>query len=120
VAPIAIYYPLETASANSATLFSNKPHRDLLWSNAMDHTQNFYTALQLELARGGWDYHIVDSYYLERARIQDRALHLADEQFRVLILPPMTDMEERAIEKVRKGQPALLDTITVQRDEYNE
>ncbi len=102
VAPIAIYYPLETAFANSATLFSNKPHRDLLWSNAMDHVQNFYTALELELARGGWDYHIVDSYYLEQARIQDRALHLADEQFRVLILPPMTDMEERAIEKVRK------------------
>jgi acetolactate synthase-1/2/3 large subunit len=27
---------------------------------------------------------------------------------------------ERAIEKVRNGQPALLDTLTVQRDEYNE
>mgnify|MGYP003340560608 CR=1 FL=1 len=27
---------------------------------------------------------------------------------------------ERAIEQVRKGKPALLDTITVQRDEYNE
>jgi len=27
---------------------------------------------------------------------------------------------ERAIEKVRQGQPALIDTITVKRDEYNE
>ena len=102
LAPVAIYYPLETAFANSATLFTNQPHRDLFWNNAMDHTQNFYTALQLELARAGWDYHILDGHYLRQARIRNRALELADESFRVLILPPMTDLDERSVAKVRK------------------
>jgi hypothetical protein len=100
VATIAIYYPLETAFANSETLLSAKPHRDLLWNNSMDHTQNLYTALQLELARGGWDYHVLDREYLRRAEIRDGALRLRDEQFRVLILPPMTDMEPAAIRQV--------------------
>ncbi len=58
VAPVAIYYPLETAFANSAQLFNAKPHKDLLWNSFTDQTENFYTALRLELARQGWDYHI--------------------------------------------------------------
>ena len=68
----------------------------------MDHVQDFYSALQLELARGGWDYHIADSHYLERAEVRDGALRLADESFRVLVLPPQTDMAEGARRQVRR------------------
>jgi hypothetical protein len=100
IAPIAIYYPLETAFAHSAPLFARE-RRELLWNNFMDEVQNFYSALQLELARGGWDYHILDRHYLSRAEIRAGALHLADEEFRVLILPPMTHINETAAAKVR-------------------
>ncbi len=102
VAPVLLYYPLETAFAHAEVLFTNPPPRGLAWHNAMDHTENFYTALRLELARAGWDYHIADRQYLARAAIRDGALQLAEESFRVLILPPMTDMDEGAARQVRR------------------
>ncbi len=100
VAPVAVYYPLETAFAHSSALLAPQ-RRELYWGNFMDQAQNFYSALQLELARGGWDYHILDRHYLRQARIEDRALRLADEEFRVLILPPMSEMDREAARKVR-------------------
>ncbi len=101
VAPVLLYYPLETAFANSAPLFTNRRHRDLLWSNFMDHTQNFYSALQLMLARAGQDFHIADSKYLAEARLQGNTLRIGDEEFRVLILPPMTDIDRTAAAAIR-------------------
>jgi len=102
VAPVLLYHPRETAFANADALLNNKPRHAQRWGNIMDRVQDFYSALQLELARGGWDYHIADSYYLERAEIHDGALRLADESFRVLILPPQTDMAEGARRQVRR------------------
>lgn len=106
VAPVLIYYPLETAYANASTLFLNKPHRELFWNNAMDQTQNDYTALQLELARRGWDYHIADAHYLQAATIHDGALQLGDESFGTIILPPMTDIDPRSETKLRDFERA--------------
>lgn len=102
VAPVLLYHPRETVFANTDPLLSHKPRRAFRWGNIMDRVQNFYSALQLELTRGGWDYHIADSHYLERAEIRDGALRLADESFRVLILPPQTDMAEGARRQVKR------------------
>ena len=102
VAPVLLYYPRETAFAHADALLSNRRRSGTAWGNEMDHVQDFYSALQLELARAGWDYHILDSYYLERAEIRDAAIRLADETFRVLILPPMTEMEGAAMAQVRR------------------
>ncbi len=99
IAPLAIYYPLESVFAGSTALFSKRA-RPLVWNNRVDQVQNFYSALQLELARGGWDFHILDRHYLQKATIEQGALRLRDEQFRVLILPPMTHMDEAAANKV--------------------
>jgi hypothetical protein len=101
IAPVLVYYPRETAFANSAALFgSNRP--GLHWNGLMDRVQDFYSALQLELTRNGWDYHIADSYYMDRAEIRDGAIHIAGESFRALVLPPMTDMDPAAARKIRK------------------
>ncbi len=102
VAPILIYYPLETAFADSKTIFRETPHRDLFWDNAMDQTENFFWALQLELARRHWDYHIVDREYLGQTEIRNQELHLGEEAFRVVIVPPMTDMDPRSEEKLNQ------------------
>jgi len=102
IAPVLIYYPLETAFAHGETLLTNSPPAGFAWHNAMDQAQNFYTALQLELTRAGWDYHVADRVYLQRAKIQDATLRLADESFRVLILPCLTDMDPAAQEQVRR------------------
>ena len=102
VAPVLLYHPRETAFANADALLNQKPRRAQRWGNIVDRVQDFYSALQLELTRGGWDYHIADSHYLERAEVRDGALRLADESFRVLILPPQTDMAEGARRQVRR------------------
>lgn len=126
VAPVAVYYPLETVFANASALFSRRG-RPLTWGNVVDQLQNFYTALQLELARGGWDFHILDRHYLKQARVEQGSLRLRDEEFRVLILPPMTHMNEDAARKLGEFaasggqvlalglQPAILDGAPVRR-----
>jgi len=100
LAPVAIYYPLETAFAHSAPLFARQK-RELYWGNFMDQVQNYYSALQLELARQGWDYHVLDRYYLARAQIVPGKLKLGEEEFRVLILPPMTEIDQAAAARLR-------------------
>jgi hypothetical protein len=101
VAPVAIYYPLETAFAHSDMLFTNKPHRDLVWNNTMDHVQNVYTALQLELERARLDTHIVDSRYLASAEVKGKVLRIGNEDLHALVLPPITHIDRRAAEKIR-------------------
>jgi len=102
VAPVLLYHPRETAFANADALLNEKPRHAQRWGNIVDRVQDFYSGLQLELAYGGWDYHIADSQYLERAEVRDGALRLAGESFRVLILPPQTDMAEGARRQVRR------------------
>jgi len=126
VAPVAVYYPLETAFAHGNVLVVPR-RRELEWGNFMDQVQNFYSALQLELSRGGWDYHILDRHYLRQASIEGRTLRLADEEFRVLVLPPMSEMDQEAARKVRAfhqaggvvlalgPQPSELDGVAIQR-----
>jgi hypothetical protein len=100
VAPIALYYPLESAYANSQPLFEAAPRNELQWGNEMDDTQAYYSALQLQLSRRGWAYHIFDAHYLEKAAIDDARLKLAGEEFRVMILPPLTSIKRAAMRKL--------------------
>lgn len=101
VAPVLLYYPRETAFANSAGLFAAK-RQEPRWNGVMDRIQDFYSALQLELTRHGWDYHIADSYYMDRAEIRGGAIHIAGESFRAMVLPPMTNIDPAAARKIAK------------------
>lgn len=101
VAPIAIFYPLDTAWASGRHIFDPKHRNELQWGNAMDGVQAYYSSLQLELARDGWDYHIVDSHYLETAGLEAGHLRIADERFRAVILPPLTTMRRAAAARLQ-------------------
>ena len=127
VAPVALYYPLESAFSNAKTLLGNQPHRDLAWNNSMDQTETFFAGIQLELARNGWTCHVLDREYLRRAQVEAGSLRLAGERIRVLILPPMTDIAPEAAGALRRftaaggtilalgRQPAALDGIAMRR-----
>ncbi len=126
-ARIAIYYPLESAFAGAGGLLKENDRSTYLWHNLMDQTQDYYSGLQLELARNGWDYHMMDAHYLEKAQIGQGALQLAGEHFPVLILPPMTDIAAASAERIRRfaesgglvlavgPQPAALDGVAMKR-----
>ncbi len=120
---VAIYCPLESAFANSAGVFRESQRPIFRWDNCMDETQEYYSALQLDLARHGWEYHILDSHYLARAAVADQTLQLSGECFRALLLPPMSHIVPASLEKIREfaaaggtvialgPQPAQLDTV---------
>jgi len=98
---VALYCPYESALANSAGVFQEGARSYSRWGNAMDETQDYYSALQLDLARHGWEYHILDSHYLARATVAGATLQLSDEQFRALILPPMSHIAADSLDKIR-------------------
>ncbi len=100
-AGVAIYYPLESAFANGAGLFKEGERSLFLWHSLMDQTQDYYSALQLELARQGWDYHMLDSHYLQKGEVRGREFELGGERFGVLILPPMTHIAESSAAQIR-------------------
>jgi len=93
----------------------------------MDQTQDYYSALQLELARQGWDYYILDSHYLRKAAVSGPRLELAGEQLRALILPPMTHIADASAAQIRRfadagglilelgPQPPALDGVPMRR-----
>ncbi len=124
---IAIYYPLETASAGSEGLFREGPRNLDRWRNQVDQTQDYYSALQLELSRQGWEYHILDSHYLQKAEVAGGEIRLAGERFGVLLLPPMTHLTASSAERIRRfaetgglvlalgGEPASLDGVSIRR-----
>ncbi|MCX6622945.1 MAG: glycosyl hydrolase [Acidobacteria bacterium] len=126
-ARIAIYHPLESATANSDSLFKEKDRPIYLWNNLMDQTQDYYSALQFELSRAGWDYHMLDAHYMAKAEVSGGNLQLAGERFPVLILPPMTHIAAASAGQIRRfaeagglvlavgPQPAELEGIKIQR-----
>lgn len=93
----------------------------------MDQTQDYYSALQLELAHQGWDYYILDSHYLRKAAVSGPRLELAGEQLRALILPPMTHIADASAAQIRRfadagglilelgPQPPALDGVPMRR-----
>ncbi|MCC6265090.1 MAG: hypothetical protein IT169_16065 [Bryobacterales bacterium] len=102
VSRVAVYYPLETAFASTEILFTNEPHRDLVWGNAMDQTQNVYTALVLELEKRRLETHVLDRHYLKQAAVNGKVLRLAGQEFSVLLLPPLTQIDEGAAARIRE------------------
>jgi hypothetical protein len=126
-ASIAIYRPLESSFADGAILFKEGGRSRFRWDDSMDQTQDYYSALMLELARQGWDYHIVDFHYLPKAEVAGSRLELAGEQFRVLILPPMTHIADASAAQIRRFadagglilalglQPPALDGVPMRR-----
>jgi hypothetical protein len=126
-AHIAIYHPLESAFAGGGSILREGGRDFSHWRNSMDQTQDYYSALQLELSRQGWEYHMLDSHYLRQAQVGDGKIELAGEQFRVLLLPPMTHLYASSAELIRRfaasgglvmalgGQPAALDGVPMRR-----
>ncbi len=102
VSRVAVYYPLETAFANAEVLFTNQPHRDLVWANSMDQTQNIYSALLLELEKRRLETHVLDRHYVSRASVDGQVLRLAGQEFSVLVLPPLTDIDLAAAARIRE------------------
>jgi len=126
-ASIIIYYPLESAYAEADGLMRETGRPVFEWNSLMDQTQDYYSALQLQLPREGWEYHIMDAHYMAKAEVSGSNLELAGEKFGVLILPPMSELAPASAGKIRSfaaagghvfalgPQPAALDGVRMRR-----
>lgn len=61
-----------------------------------------FLKLQTGLLKNHWDYYIVDSDILEQFEVQDGCLCRDGESFDALILPPVTNMEDRTARRIVK------------------
>lgn len=113
VCDVLVYYPIETAWAHGDVCFSEEkwhmgfdgidPERGqiLHWHNVVDELNAIYGEIIDTLPAHLWDLDTADAHYLAESRIADGRLHLAEEAFRVLILPPMTTIRLSTARRVR-------------------
>lgn len=101
-AAIAVYQPRESALAASAGVFYEGDRSLLNWHNAVDETPDHYPARQLELARHGFDYRVVDRHYLTWAELDGASFTIGGERFRVLVLPPMSVIASDTAAQIRR------------------
>ena len=119
VAPVLVYHPLVTVWANSSVVFNEKkwdfgrtgprkdprdpdspPRYDFYWRTSAEVTEEYYTGLMDKLVESHWDFDVTDDYFLEHARIEDGKIRIGPEEFRALILPPMTTIRRSAMERI--------------------
>ena len=106
VADVLVFQPTETAWANSKPVFNESyPYRFAFppkWNNPLDTANAYYGAIMNHLTSQRWDYDIVDSYWLLQGAVEGKEIHIGNERFKVLVLPPATTMRRAALEKIRQ------------------
>ena len=110
VADLAVLYPITTTWAHyvPSPKFMmlppiGSPHRPKIWSEAYAAESSMWEAAFRELIWGllehQRDMDIIDDDSLARANIADSELRIADENYKVLIIPPMDVIDDRSLEK---------------------
>ncbi len=98
-ADILLFQPTETAWANAEPNFSPAPDWD---SNPMQKINQFYGDLMDRMAQELRDFDVADSYFLNQAKLQGNTLTLANESYRVVVLPPLTTVRRATMSKLRQ------------------
>jgi hypothetical protein len=101
VCDAALFYPISTMQAYFAPV--NAPY----WEEKAQHRTlqrvgSSFRDLGRALLESQVDFDVVDDGAIQRAKIERGALSLAGEQYRALILPPMTVIKEKTIEQILK------------------
>jgi hypothetical protein len=111
-ADILLFQPTETAWANALPNYASKPD----WStNLLPMINLYYGNLMNRLSQELRDYDIADSYFLDQARLEGASLHIGNESFRVLILPPLTAIRRSTMRKIEQFYNAGGTVIAVKR-----
>jgi hypothetical protein len=97
-ADILLFQPTETAWAHSDTNFSPSPDWD---SNPLPKINLYYGDLMDRMSQELRDYDVADSFYLNQASLDGPTIHIANETYRVLVLPPTTTMRRATLRKIR-------------------
>lgn len=104
VADILVLYPQVSIWGQSSPAFRSENLEHLLnslsWSDDAADTNEQYAQLKLQLSEQRLDFKVADDYYMGRAQVEGDRLAIADSEFRVLILPPMTTTRRSTAEQV--------------------
>ena len=78
-----------------------------------DRLAQDFSRLQKQLYAGHLDYYVIDPRELAGCRADNGRIRRGGESFRVLILPPMTNLEDEAVEAVRRFADAGVPVLSV-------
>ncbi len=98
-ADILLFQPTETAWANTLPNYAPQPDWD---SNPLPLINRYYGDLMNRLSQELRDYDVADSYFLDQALLEGSSLHIGNESFRVLILPPLTTIRRSTLRKIEE------------------
>lgn len=105
VADILVLYPQVSIWGDSAPAFRTEGTGGLLnnasWSRDAVDTNEQFAMLKLQLSGQRLDFKVADDHYMAQSRIDGRHLHIADSDFGVMILPPMSTTRRSTAAKVR-------------------
>lgn len=98
-AGILLFQPTETAWANAEPNFAPAPDWD---SNPLPKINLYYGDLMNRMAQELRDFDVADSYFLNQAKLDGKSLTLANESYRVVVLPPLTTVRRATMRKLRE------------------
>ncbi len=105
VADIVLLYPQVSIWGRSAPAFRSESLGHVLnnssWSEDAVDTNEQYAMLKLQLSEERLDYKVADDHYIAQSRTGGKRLRIADSDFSVMILPPMTTTRRSTAAKIR-------------------
>ncbi|NMB12563.1 MAG: hypothetical protein GX977_09790 [Firmicutes bacterium] len=93
VAKVAMLYPINSMWANYVPQ-SHTPFSEVI--------ENDFNYLADTLLRLHFDYDIIDEKVLSKGEVKDGKLHVADEAFELILLPPVTNLDEATLDKLEE------------------
>ncbi|MGA7710149.1 MAG: glycosyl hydrolase [Acidobacteriaceae bacterium] len=111
VTNVLLYYPITTMWAHTSPVFSGSTSYGSIgepaaWKNSTILINDYYTRIILDLADHQWDYNIADDQYLDNAKIEGNELVIGAQRFRTIILPPITTLSRKTLQKLEEFHQA--------------
>jgi hypothetical protein len=104
LADIVLFYPQVSVWGQANQIFHDdgisEVMRNSAWSKDAQQTENEYALLKLRLSEERLAYQVADDHYLQNASIRNGKLHVADSEFKLLILPPTSTMHRDTAKKI--------------------
>jgi hypothetical protein len=122
LADLLILYPQVSVWGQASTAFRNEDFTYLLqnsnWSDDAVDTSGQYADLKTRLTEARFDFMVADDYYLSQSKPEDGHLRIANSDFKVLILPPMSTTRRSTAELISRFYQAGGTVIALRRLPY--
>ena len=122
LADLLVLYPQVSIWGQASTTFRSDAFMYLLensnWSDDAVDTSQQYADLKLRLTGARFDFMVADDHYLALSKVEEGRLRIANSDFKILILPPMSTTRLSTAQQIRSFYQAGGTVIALQRLPY--